>query len=121
MANMNEDTEELAAEVRLQTLEEASSEARRLARQWRDEADGTHSSHRSHLLRTWSDAADKVAWIAPSRSEPRGRDGRVRALQEHARARQEGASSCPAHKAVPGQGSRHLSLTPGLHHCCGSQ
>ena len=72
MANTSEDTEELAAEVRLQTLEEASSEARRLARQWRDEADGTHSSHRSHLLRTWSDAADRVADVIAALGRPHG-------------------------------------------------
>jgi hypothetical protein len=49
------------AQARLQALEEAGEEARRFAREWRDDADGTHSSHQSGLLRTWADAADRVA------------------------------------------------------------
>lgn len=50
-----------SAEVRLKALEEAGEEARRVARQWRDDADCTHSSHQSDLLRTWADAAERVA------------------------------------------------------------
>ncbi len=55
-------TSELAlAEARVRALEEAVAEARRIAREWRDEAEGTHSSHHSDQLRTWSDAAQRVA------------------------------------------------------------
>lgn len=72
MANASEDREGPAAEARRQALEEASAEARRLAVQWRDEADGTHSSNHSHLLRTWSDAADKVADAITALSRPYG-------------------------------------------------
>jgi hypothetical protein len=61
MADASEDTMGLAGEMRLQALEEASAEARRLARQWRDETDGPHSSNHSHLLRSRADAADRVA------------------------------------------------------------
>ena len=49
------------AEARVQALEEAVTEARRLARVWRDEVDGAHSSHHSDLRRTWAEAAEKVA------------------------------------------------------------
>jgi len=42
-------------------LEEAVAEAKRLARVWRDEVDGTHFSHRSDLRRIWADVAEKVA------------------------------------------------------------
>ena len=48
------------AAARVQALEEAVAEAQRLAREWRDEVDGTHSSHHSDLRRTWADAAEKV-------------------------------------------------------------
>lgn len=72
MANASEDTKGPAAEARLQALEEASAEARRLARQWRDEADGSHSSNHSHLLRTWSDAANKVADAIAALGRPHG-------------------------------------------------
>jgi hypothetical protein len=61
MARASEDSEGPAAEARFQAFEEARSEAFRIAKQWRDEADGTHSSNRSQLLRTWSDAAERVA------------------------------------------------------------
>jgi len=37
------------AAARFHTLEEAAAEAKRLARVWRDEVDGTHSSHHSDL------------------------------------------------------------------------
>ena len=72
MANASDDTKGPAAEVRLQALEEASAEARRLARHWRDEADGTHSSNHSHLLRTWSDAAGKIADAISVLGRPHG-------------------------------------------------
>ena len=49
------------AEARAQAIEEAAAEVRRMAREWRDQADETHSSHHSHLRRTWADAAEKVA------------------------------------------------------------
>jgi hypothetical protein len=49
------------AKARVQALEEAVAVAQRLATEWRDEVDGTHSSHHSDLRRTWADAAEKVA------------------------------------------------------------
>ena len=49
------------ARSRVRALEEAAAEALRLATEWRDEVDGTHSSHHSELRRTWADAAEKVA------------------------------------------------------------
>jgi hypothetical protein len=72
MAKVSEDTKEPATEARLQALEEASSEAQRMARQWREEAEGTHSSNHSHLLRTWSDAADRVADAITALGRPHG-------------------------------------------------
>ena len=59
-------------EVRAQALEESAAEARRLAKGWRDEADGTHSSHHSELRRTWADAAEKVADAIPALEQRRG-------------------------------------------------
>ena len=49
------------ARIRVRALEEAAAEALRLATEWRDEVDGTHSSHHSELRRTWADAAERVA------------------------------------------------------------
>lgn len=49
------------AKGRLQALEEAVAVAQRLAKEWQEEAEGTHSSHHSNLRRTWADAAGKVA------------------------------------------------------------
>ena len=48
-------------DARVEALEEAAAEARRMAQAWRDEAEGTHSSHHSELRRTWADAAEQVA------------------------------------------------------------
>lgn len=64
----------MADEVRAQALEEAAAEARRLAKGWRDEADGTHSSHHSELRRTWADAAEKVADAIAALGGPKGSD-----------------------------------------------
>ena len=47
--------------ARVEGLKEAAAEAQRLAKVWRDEVDGTHSSHHSDLRRTWADAAERVA------------------------------------------------------------
>jgi predicted nucleic acid-binding Zn-ribbon protein len=58
---MTKASEATHAKARLQALEEAVAEARRLANVWQDEVDGTHSSHHSDLRRTWSEAAEKVA------------------------------------------------------------
>jgi len=49
------------ARIRVRALEEAAAEALRLATEWRDDVDGTHSSHHSDLRRTWADAAERVA------------------------------------------------------------
>jgi uncharacterized protein YukE len=59
-----------AAEARAQVLEEAAAEARRLAKEWQDEAEGTHSSHQSELRRTWSDAAERVAAAIAALAQP---------------------------------------------------
>ena len=58
--------------VRTRALEEAVEEARRLAKGWRDEADGIHSSHHSELRRTWADAAEKVADAIAALGQRRG-------------------------------------------------
>ncbi|EYD74956.1 hypothetical protein Rumeso_03468 [Rubellimicrobium mesophilum DSM 19309] len=58
--------------MRAQALEEAAEEARRLAKAWRDEADGNHSSHHSELRRTWADAAEKVADAIAALGQRRG-------------------------------------------------
>lgn len=49
------------SEARLQALEEASTQARRMARQWMEEAEGNHSSHHAELRRAWAEAAERVA------------------------------------------------------------
>ena len=61
------------AAARIQALDEAAAEASRMARAWRDEADGNHSNHHSELRRTWAEAAERVAeaiQALPKRHEP---------------------------------------------------
>ena len=62
-------------EARARALEEAVAEARRMARAWRDEAEGTHSSHHSELRRTWADAAERVAEAIAALARPSGPEG----------------------------------------------
>jgi hypothetical protein len=50
-----------ASGARAKALQEAVAEAQRLAREWRDGAEGNDSSHHSEMRGTWADAADKVA------------------------------------------------------------
>ncbi len=63
-----------AADIRVQALEEAALEARHMARNWRDEAYGNHSSHHSDLRRTWADAAERVAEAIAALARQDGRE-----------------------------------------------
>lgn len=67
------------AAARVQALEEAAAEARRIAKSWRDEVDGTHSSHHSDLRRTWADAAEKVGEAIAGLAQESGAEGSSRA------------------------------------------
>ena len=73
------------AEARAQAIEEAAAEVRRMAREWRDQADGTHSSHHSHLRRTWADAAEKVAEALGALARQDGADETRAHVPQHKR------------------------------------
>lgn len=61
MTDTNKTSDEALRQARLQALAEATAEAQRLAGQWSDEAEDTHSDHQKDLRRAWADAARRVA------------------------------------------------------------
>ncbi|EYD74490.1 hypothetical protein Rumeso_03786 [Rubellimicrobium mesophilum DSM 19309] len=79
MTDLSKATDAALAEARIKALQEACTEASRMARKWQDEADETHSAHQSELLRTWSVAAqrvaDAIAALAQSSRADRGDQG----------------------------------------------
>ena len=70
MTDRSQDVDAALAHAR--ALDDAAAEARRMARAWREEAEGPHSSHQSALRRTWADAAEKVAEAIAGLARERG-------------------------------------------------